>query len=112
MLRTIPSLELLRHELRRRVCTRCHLRPPHSESLGPEVVRPCEVECPVFLHVPALRKTAALTDPMLGSRAQALRQRTDQICDATPGGAAARDCPLRRYREDVIRAVLEMVGET
>ena len=71
MLRTLPSIDLLKHELRARVCTHCHVRPPHSESLGPEVVRPCELSCPVFVHLPAMRKVAVLRDPI----------------DRAPGGA-------------------------
>jgi hypothetical protein len=70
------------------------------------------MKCPVFVHLPVLRKTATLADPMLRSRTDALRQRIEQICDARPGATASDDCPLSRYRDDVIRAVLELVGET
>jgi hypothetical protein len=112
MLRTLPSIELLKHVLRARVCTLCHLRPPHSESLGPEVVRPCELACPVFVHLPALRKLAILRDPMIGSRAAALGQRIDQICNArpdAPGGGGGS--PLGRYRNEVVGAMLDLVDD-
>lgn len=114
MLRTMPSLSLLEREIRLRVCPRCHLRPPHSESLGPEAVRACEMSCLVFTHLPMLRKTAILTDPMLRSRADALRRRIHEICQADPCGSNAVDggtSPLNRYRGPIIKSVLKLVGE-
>ena len=110
MLRTLPSLDVVRHEVRGHVCTGCYLRPRHSESLGPEVVRPCEVSCPLFIRLPMLRKVAILTDPMLRSRADVLRHQIDRMCDAEQG-AAPVESPLSRYREDVVRTVLDLVGE-
>ncbi len=123
MLRVTPSLELLHHEIRRRVCAHCYRRPPHSESLGPEVVRPCELTCPVFVHLPMLRKTAVLLDPMLGSRREAMKHRIAEVLsnerlieNAVP--IAPRSQPpsvdplLLRYRDQVVNTVLELVGET
>ena len=123
MLRVTPSLDLLHHEIRRRVCAHCYRRPPHSESLGPEVVRSCELTCPVFVHLPMLRKTAMLLDPMLGSRREAMKHRIAEVLsnespteNTDPGAPRsqppAEDPPLRRYREDVVNTVLELVGET
>jgi hypothetical protein len=126
MLRELPTIDLLRHEMRRRVCVQCQWRPPHSEALGPEAVRPCELTCPVFAHLHRLTSTAVLIDPMLRSRETALRHGIDQICVAPPGhaGTAAGrgpaagsepdgtpgDSPLNRYREQVIEAILDIVG--
>jgi hypothetical protein len=108
MVRAIPSLELLRHEMRGRVCARCHGWPLFSESLGPEVVRPCELTCPVFVQLPGLRRIAALTDPMLRSPAEALRHRIDRTRRAGHSAAAA-DNPLRRYGKQIVRVILDVM---
>jgi hypothetical protein len=110
MLRTMPPLETFRTEMRRRVCARCHLRPLHSESLGPEAVRPCEQSCPLFVHLPLLRKVAVLADPMIHPRRDAVRQWIAQACDPE-GDGAAPGCPLNRYRREVERGVMEIVGD-
>ena len=106
MLRSLPSIDLLKHELRRRVCPKCHLRPPKSETMGPEVVRPCELSCPAFVHLAALRRVAALRDPLVGSREEALGQKIDQISEA-----AGRRSPLRLYRDEIIRAVVDHIDD-
>src|SRR5688500_7818520 len=98
MLTHPPSLDLLRHEMRRHVCARCRWRPRHADGVGPEVVRPCEESCPVFLHLPRLRRVAVLTDPMLRDRADALRRAIRSIRDdAAPHPAPACPCPLVAY---------------
>jgi hypothetical protein len=119
MLRRMPSLDTLRHEVRRRVCVHCYRRPWHSESLGPEVIRPCEPTCPVFVHLPMLRKTAMTLDPMLSCRQAAVRHRIDYICNASTQQTEDRQAvpqrednsPLRRYRNEIVKAVLDLVGE-
>jgi hypothetical protein len=110
MLRSLPSIELLKHELRRRVCPKCRLRPPNSEAMGPEVVRPCELSCPAFFHLAALRRVAALRDPLVGSRADAVGQKIDQICEHQPQ-VAGRRSPLEMYRDEIIRAVTDLVDD-
>ena len=120
MIQNPPSLELLRHELRRRVCARCRWRPRHSEAVGPEVVRSCELDCPVFVHLPRLRNAAALTDPMLRSRELAMEGLIDQLCHSPPARSAPETgtipqtgkCPLTAYRRTVIAAVLDLVGRS
>jgi hypothetical protein len=110
MLRGLPSIGAIKHELRRRVCPRCHLRPRHSESLGPEVVRPCERACPVFVHLPALRRTAVSRDPMISSRAGAIGQKIDDLCGPKEDTADSAS-PLNRCRADVIDTVPELVDD-
>jgi hypothetical protein len=110
MLRSLPSIDLLKHELRRRVCSKCHLRPPNSERIGAEVVRPCEVSCPAFVHLPVLRRVAALQDPLVGSRAEALGKKIDQI-SAHQRQASCRRSPLGLYRDEIIRAVVDLVDD-
>jgi hypothetical protein len=109
MLRTLPNLDVLRHEIRRRVCTHCHWRPPHSEALGPEAVRPCEIQCPVFAHLPRLCRRAALTDPMLRSRRDVLNHLIDELCARSAAGGR---CPLASHRDKVIAAILDLVDRS
>ena len=121
MLRHIPSLEQLQREMRERVCAHCHLRPPHSEMLGCEAVRPCEIDCPLFVHLPLLRKTALSIDPMLGSRRKALQDRIDQIFQTSHSHGAGdaqhkanyeqRMCAVRENRDRIVDALLEIVGD-
>jgi len=106
MLHKMPSLELLRHELRRRVCERCRWRPAYSEALGPEAVRDCEQTCPAFLHLPDLRIAAVSTDPMLRSREQTLLHVIDRLPPTDPNGAD----PLKTYREEIVNVILDLVG--
>ena len=110
MLRTLPSLDAIRREIRRRVCGRCYRRPRHSESLGPEVVRPCELSCPAFVYLRLLRRTAVSREPMIRSREEAVRQKIDQLVVAT--AAVAPDMsPLIRYREQIVTAVADLVDD-
>jgi hypothetical protein len=113
MLRNAPLLDLVRREMRLRVCPRCHLRPRHSETLGPEAVRPCELTCPIFVHLPALRLVAVCHDPMLGPTARALRRRIDETRAATAGGGGdGDDSSLSRYRDQVVEGLVDVVGAT
>ena len=121
MLRHLPQLESLQQELRKNICAHCSRRPRHSEGLGPEVVRPCEIDCSVFTHLPALEHTAISIDPMLRSRRDAVQHRIAEFCRqdrlAKAHGnnprwfAAARRTPLGRYRQQVVDTVLHLVGE-
>lgn len=78
------------------------------EALGPEAVRACELSCPVFVYAAALRKAAVLADPMLVRREDVVRHRIDAICGQ--GGRESR-CPLKRYRDQVVRTVLDHTGD-
>ena len=106
MIYTAPSNERFQRQMRRLICTRCTSRPLHSETLGSEVVRPCELTCPLFRCLPLLRKTAMLRDPMLGSRRQALRQQIQQLSNGNG------DSPLSRHRDDVIRGILDLLRDS
>ena len=107
MIRQTASLEVLQHEIRRRICARCYRRPTHSDMLGPEAVRFCQETCPVFVHLPMLRNFAIQLDPMLVSSPEALRNRINDIC----WDQGAAESPLSRYRDQIIAAVVACVGE-
>lgn len=108
MLRTTPSLETFKGEMRQRVCMVCPRRPLHSEMLGPEVVRPCEQHCALFVHMPMLRKIALLTDPMLRSRREMIRQWVGRLCETDPSAA---DSPLNTDQDRVLAAVSRVLRE-
>ena len=109
MLRNEPSLELLRHQLRKSVCTQCRWRPAHSEALSPDVARSCESACMVFRHLPELARTAHLLDPMLRPPELTLRHRIEDLFrHDTP--LALRHCPLHLYEQKVAQVVAEAFG--
>ena len=108
MHRNTPSLEAFAREMRQRICMQCSQRPPHSEMLGPEVVRSCEQSCPLFSHLPMLRKIALLTDPMLRSRRETVRQWVARMCEIDPSIA---DSPLNRDLDGVLDAVSHVLHE-
>jgi hypothetical protein len=94
-----PSIDVLRHQLRHEICRHCHWRPCRSESLGPDVPRPCEARCSLFQRLPDLVRTARLVDPMLRPTQLTLRHRMLDLCRESAGARAA--CPLRRYQQYV-----------
>jgi hypothetical protein len=108
MLRTTPTLDMLRTEMRLRVCPHCRSRPRHNEALGPEVVRPCEMSCALFVRLPVLCKVAILADPMIHPRREAVRHWIAQTCGSDP---AVADGPVNRYRHRILDAMSEMVGD-
>jgi hypothetical protein len=121
VLRVMPSLETLRREIRHRICAHCHARSPDHRSERTSVILPCEKACSIFNNLARLRRTAELIDPMLASPRSALRRQIEDPCppDVRPhnspptaqrSGAPADD-PLRRYGEEVVDTVLNLVGE-
>ena len=115
MLRSMPSLQLLKHEVRRRICAHCYHRPPGSEGWGPEAARPCELTCPIFQRLPGLRKVAVLSDPMLRPVEGAVRERVDELCGIGADDDAAhrheRLSPLRRYRDELVALLCRAVDD-
>src|SRR4051794_28778492 len=108
MLRSLPTLDMLRTHMRMRVCPHCRLRPQNGEALGPAVARPCEASCPLFVRLPVLRKVAILADPMLRPRREAVRQWIARTREADPAVASS---PLNRYRHRILDTVSEIVGD-
>jgi hypothetical protein len=103
MVRSEPSLEVLRHELRQHVCRDCRWRPAGSETLGPDVPRSCEPACTVFRGLPALARAARLMDPMLRPPRLTLQHRIRDLCEQRDPFARAGPghCPLRLYGRQV-----------
>ena len=108
MLRTLPSPEIFKNEMRHRVCRVCPFRPPHTEALGPQIPRRCEAKCPLFLHLPMLRKIALLTDPMLRSRRWTLQQWVGRLCEEDPRLVSG---PLNRNLDRALDTVSRLLHE-
>ena len=79
------TLEHLERTLRARICDTCENRTAALDGQSPDLSRPCEATCALFVHLPALRDLAVQADPMLGSRAARVRGTARAF-----GGAARR----------------------
>lgn len=90
-MRHLPTLELVRHELRTHVCIGCTRRAAFTPRGSGAAT--CEATCPVFVHLPALVEFAERLDPVVADRRAALRRRLVGLCAAR---AAARAGRLRR----------------
>ena len=103
-MRKIPPLEQLRRLLRVRVCGDCPYRTPGTDGQAPEVTRPCEEGCPLFVHLPLLREAARQVDPMVGNRPRMVRQVLSRIAGASQHGAKT----VRRHGRRVAVAIDEL----
>ena len=110
-MRYLPISDVTRRVVREVACMRCSDRPPGSEALGPEVVRPCEGGCPLFFHLPALVRLAREVGDEPGACESAVAK---HVCDGcqlrqTHGDFCAdflaRTCPVSRYSSDVVVAL-------
>jgi hypothetical protein len=111
MLRREPTIELLASQLRARLCTHCRWRPAGSEGLPADTARSCEPDCSVFLHLPALARTAHSTDRMLRPPELTLRHRILELCRNDPDLARpGTGCPLRQYHRRIARIVADAFG--
>jgi hypothetical protein len=105
--------EVLRRELRARICPNCVRRPVGSASLGPDVARACEDVCTIFNNLERLKSIAErfAGDPLAGYE-RAIEDGICQTCTAVPTAGDycadrfARTCPLSIYAADVL-AVIE-----
>jgi hypothetical protein len=57
-----------------------------------------------------LRKVAVCADPMLCSRRDAVRKWIAGSC-GPDGPCPGKDCPIHRYRHEVERTVIDLVGD-
>jgi len=110
-MRHLPVNEIARRLAREIACTRCAERPPGSEALGPEVARPCETECPLFIYLPTLIRLARQVDDTPGACESGVKRSVCADCRlrATSGDFCAdydaRTCPLSTYSHDVLNAL-------
>jgi hypothetical protein len=109
-----PSLERIERQIRRRICSHCSVHPRYEASVGLKVARPCEPTCFIFQLLPLWRKLILSRDPMLCSRKRAIENEINNACSAAPKQATSESNPepLRRYREQVISALREGLGES
>ena len=115
----LPAHTVMQRTLRREICTQCHQRPSHSESLGPDVPRSCEPQCTIFIHLPKLHEIAERTHkPTLAPYEHAMRELIcNTTCEQSPTAGdycaerTTENCPLARYAGLVID-VLERVEKS
>ena len=110
--RKLPMETIIR-SIRGAVCTTCYQRPHGSERLGPEVARPCEATCPIFVHLPALYRIAVHHDDIdaPGALDEAVRHTICGGCHLAPTAGedcvefASRTCPLSRFAGEVVTLI-------
>ena len=113
-MRHLPILDVSRRLVREMACVRCSDRPPGSETLGPEVVRPCEGACPLFVHLPRLVQLAGEIGDGPGACDAAVVTSVCADCRMRPSSGdfcadfSARTCPLSRYSSEIIGALQRM----
>jgi hypothetical protein len=109
--------QIVRQALRGEICTVCPLRPPGSESLGPEVARSCEIGCPIFTNLEPLKAIAAAgqENPLVAYE-RAIREQVCQKCTAsvTAGDYCyegfSRTCPLSIMAPNVLLVIESLLS--
>ncbi len=94
-MRNLPTLELCRRTMRTQVCTEC----PHRTSgtaFGPDVIKPCEKKCPLFINLHVLRDVAQQTDTMVGNRPRIMHDLVRRISRRWHKGNAALQKHVQR----------------
>jgi hypothetical protein len=115
-MRNLPLNEVARRLTRELACVRCHQRPPGSEMLGPEVSRACELDCPLFVHLPRLMALSGRVGDRPGDCEVAVRTTVCGACRMRPtsGEFCAdydnRACPLSRYVGDVVAGLQRVLA--
>lgn len=110
-MRHLPITEVAHRLVREIACTKCYQRPAGSETLGPEVARPCEMSCALFFHLPTLVRLAGQVGDAPGACETAVKESVCGRCRLTAtagefcGEYATRSCPLSRYSGDVLCAL-------
>ena len=101
------ALELAALAIREKVCPICTHRPPHSETLPPNVARTCEPTCTIFLNLPQMMRAAGIAAPSQSSD-EVLREYVCPACHASVSAGdycaehVARTCPLSIYSAEVL----------
>jgi len=115
-MRHLPVNEIVHRLTREIACTRCPERPPGSEALGPEVARPCETACPLFIYLPTLVRLARQVDDTPGACESGVKRSVCADCRLRPTSGDfcadydARTCPLSAYSHDVLNALGRVPG--
>ena len=114
-MRRLPSLDLVRRELRAKACSRCPHHPPAAAGAGAPWAA-CEAACPIFIFLPALVALAERLDPIVSDRAGALRRRLAALCTRHASRPRARRAasapPAAVPPPDVSRAAADAIVAT
>jgi hypothetical protein len=111
MLEHQPTLDSLQHLVRGRICAHCD-SPRRTAAHGPDSVRNCEVNCPLFRVLPHLHEIVVCADWSLRECDQTLRhaiEHAHEQCVEATHPRHAHLCPLCRYSAELIRVIGEVV---
>lgn len=103
-----PNLDLVRRVTRVRICANCPRRTPDTDRLLSDVPRPCERGCPLFEHLPQLKRLADAADPMLGSRQGVLLRYLHEECPVRHCDAGST--LAERQRKELVQLLDELEG--
>jgi hypothetical protein len=112
----LPLDEVAHRLARETACVHCSQRPPGSESLGPEVPRACQANCPLFAHLPRLIGIARQAGDRPGDVESAVIAGVCGACHLKPTAGEfcteyqSRQCPLSRYSGDVVAGLQEILA--
>lgn len=111
MLQHQPTLQALQHLVRGRICAHCD-SPQRTAARGPDAVRDCEADCPIFRVLPHLHEIVVCTDWSLRECDRTLRHAIqhshEQAADETHP-RHARHCPLCKHSCELVRVISEVV---
>ena len=107
---SLPTLDLMTHEIRQQICARCNWRKPVDRRGDAEVVRVCERECPIFVHRRSLVQVIRLADPMITSRQRVLALYLDRLESAESLPRLHRQI-LRKHRAALAEIVHRLADE-
>lgn len=111
MLQHQPTLQTLQHLVRRRICAHCD-SPNRTVARGPDKVRSCEADCPLYRVLPHLHDIVVCADWSLRECDQTLRHAVEhshrQLVEGTHP-EHAHHCPLCKYSNELVRLMEELV---
>jgi hypothetical protein len=103
------TMDSIERAVRGAVCPACYQRPPGSETLGNDVPRSCQGQCPIFLNLPKLYRIAVHKDTSTpGALDKQIKDTICPDCTVSPTHGEfcaefmARTCPLSRFSAEVV----------
>lgn len=117
-MRHLPIAETEKRLVREIACVDCYHRPKGSETLGPQVPRSCEGQCPIFVHLPKLVQLAGHIGDRPGETERAVKDQVCMGCGLSESSGdycadyTARTCPLSRYSAAIVSRLQRLMPFT
>ena len=103
-MRAHPTVEKMQSLLRARVCADCPYR--SGDVPNCDTPRPCEADCPLFVHLPVIREVARQADPLVGRPRRMIHNLLHRL-----GHGKSRRAKVTRQRTGRVTALLaELFG--